>query len=118
MESVSDLTEVVCYTSLIIGAVAMLGGVYSAIQTQKAANAVAKKAKAVADAVTTTPAGDAAGLSAQGSVNSTLESMAKLATSMKDLDVGSRFGVLGVTLYAIAAVAAGLDAVAQAIAAP
>lgn len=118
MPDVSELTAVVAYVSLIGGTLCIVGGVWAAWKPSAAAQELAGKAKTAVAATATSlgPKTDEE-LKAQGAINDTIESMAKLASSLKDLDVGSRFAVLGVTLYAIAAVAAGLDAVAQGIAA-
>jgi hypothetical protein len=45
-----------------------------------------------------------------------IESVAKLATAMKDLSAGALALTVSVAFFAVSAVAAGADAVAQAIA--
>jgi len=50
-------------------------------------------------------------LAEQGAIGDAMESVAKLATSLKDLDVGTRILVVGLALYAVAGIAAGLDAI-------
>lgn len=55
-------------------------------------------------------------LTEQGAVTGAVDSVAKLATALKDLKPSAQLFVLSVAFLAIAAVAAGLDAVAGAVA--
>ena len=55
-------------------------------------------------------------LTEQGAVTDAIDSVAKLATAIKDLRASSQLFVLSIAFLAVAAVAAGTDAVASAVA--
>lgn len=116
---VSSLPEKVVWVSLVLGSVCILVGLVVAVLETIRYKIIADKAEEAATAaVTKAKAGVVTDQSVQeqGAIGDTLESLAKLATSLKDLDIGTRVLVLGVALVAIAGVAAGVDAIATAIA--
>jgi hypothetical protein len=116
MDSASDLAAAVTWFSLVAGSICLAVGLVVAIVETLRHREVSKEAKdAVQAAVATAKEGKAETLAAQGAIGDTMESLAKLATALKDLDVGTRILVLGVALYAIAGIAAGLDSVAAAV---
>jgi predicted histidine transporter YuiF (NhaC family) len=116
---VSNLPKIVMWFCLIMGTAILIVGLVIAIIETYRYKAVADSAKKVVDKAVTAAEKDEktdADFTEQGAVSDTLESVAKLATSLKDLDVGTRLLVLGVALFAIAGIAAGLDSIASAIA--
>ena len=117
MDSASDLATAVTWFSLVAGSICLGVGLVVAIIEALRHREVSKEAKnavqAAVSKATQTPSGE--DLAAQGAIGDTMESLAKLATALKDLDIGTRILVLGVALYAIAGVAAGLDSVAAAV---
>lgn len=120
MDAASDLSTAVTWFSLIAGSICLAVGLCVAVVETLRHREVSKEATTAARAAVakaSQQAGAADDLAAQGAIGDTLESLAKLATALKDLDVGSRIIVLGVALYAIAGVAAGVDAVAAAVSA-
>jgi hypothetical protein len=118
MDAASDLSTVVMWFSLIAGSICLAVGLFVAIFETLRHREVSKEAKKAAEAAVTKAGqqtGEAGPLAAQGAIGDTMESLAKLAAALKDLDVGTRILVLGVALYAIAGIAAGLDAIASAV---
>jgi hypothetical protein len=117
MDSASDLATAVTWFSLVAGSICLAVGLVVAIIEALRHREVSKEAKDAVQAAVSkakqTPSGE--DLAAQGAIGDTMESLAKLATALKDLDVGTRILVLGVALYAIAGIAAGLDSVAAAV---
>jgi hypothetical protein len=113
---VSDLTPVVMWFGLAAGTICLLVGGFVAIVMALKQHAVVKEAeKAVQTAVSKSTATDVDGIKQQSQASSVIEAVAKLATSMKDLDVGTRIMLLSVVFYAIASIAAGMDAIGTGI---
>jgi hypothetical protein len=114
----SNLPDIVTWFSLIAGTITLIAGATIAFIETLRRKEVADKAKQAADDAIA-KAGQEQNdqtVKEQGALSDALDSVAKLATSLKDLDTGTRVMVLGIALYAIAGVAAGLDAVAAAVA--
>ncbi len=117
MSDVSELTPIVMWFGLGAGTVCLLVGGFVAIVMALKQNEVVKQAKtAVSTAVTHSGQTDDDGLRAQSQASNVIEAVAKLATSMKDLDIGTRIMLLSVVFYGIASIAAGLDAIGSGIA--
>lgn len=116
MSDVSDLTPVVMWFGLGAGTLCLVvGGVVAIIMAMKQNEVVNKATEAVATAVDKSTATDADGIKQHSQASNVIESVAKLATSMKDLDVGTRIMLLSVVFYGIASIAAGLDAIGSGI---
>jgi hypothetical protein len=113
--AVSELAERVVDWSIALGVISLVAGVvlgafeFSAeLKVKKAA------AKAAEDAQDVGPSGQKAGDSAaQGALASSVKSVAELASALKDLERSARLLVIGLAFFAIAAVAAGADAIAE-----
>jgi len=117
MSEVSDLTPIVMWFCLGAGSICLLVGGFVAIVMALKQVEVAKEAETVLKAAVTNPdEADVEGVRAQSQASNVIESVAKLATSMKDLDVGTRILLLSVVFYGIASIAAGLDALGNGIA--
>jgi len=93
-----ELTEVLGWVCLALGALGVLGGFAMSIQHANA-----------------TPPERAAGPIEQGAVVDVIKSTTDFAKAVKDLDLGGRLMIVGVLLIAVAALAAGLDQVAEAV---
>jgi hypothetical protein len=112
-----DLPEITMWWSLSAGTLFLFIGLGMAIVQADRNNAVADRAKAAAEHAVATAAKTGKTpeeLREQGAIGDTLESVAKLATALKDLDIATRVLVLGVALLAIGALAAGIDSIAAA----
>ncbi len=117
MSDVSDLTPVVMWFCLIAGSICFLaGGIVAILVAIKQRSIVDEAEKAVKSAVASHDKVGQDGIKQQSQASNIIDSVAKLAVSMKDLDVGTRILLVGVVLYGIASVAAGLDAIGSGIA--
>lgn len=94
------LSTAIGWTALVLGALAILAGIAVALVHKR------EEKPAIAAAV---PGN-------QGAIGDTFKSVAELAKALKDLDSSGRLLTIGVLLIGIAAVVAGLDEVADAIA--
>ena len=114
MDNASDLTETVMWFSLTVGSLcALIGLVVTLLDIARNRGVGKTAAAAVAKAEEKVSTGSTASedLAAQGAIGDTMESLAKLASSLKDLDIGTRVLMVALAFYAIAGVAAGLDAI-------
>lgn len=121
METTSELSQTVMWFSLVVGTLCVLVGlILTLIDAKRNATVAGDAAKAAKKAAEKVELGSTTEteLAAQGAIGDTLESLSKLASSLKDLDIGTRVLVLGVAFYAIAGIAAGLDAIGAGLAAP
>ena len=115
----SNLPDVVTWFSLVAGGLCVLVGLWVAFDEAGRRKEVANEVKdAVKKAVAEVKKDQKTeeDLTAQGAIGDTLESLAKLATALKDLDIGTRILFVGLALFAIAGIAAGVDSVATAVA--
>jgi hypothetical protein len=109
------LTERVVNWCIVLGVVSIAAGIAIGVfEFLAERNVKLAAAKAAEDVQTVAPSGAKAGDSAaQGAIASAVKSVAELATALKDLERSSRLLVIGVAFFAIAAVAAGADAIAE-----
>lgn len=87
------------WTSLVLGGLFLLAALVSWWRGRKAVPKLAQNGQVVE----------------HGGVGDTFKNAAELAKAMKDLDQASRMAVIGVVLVGVAALAAGLDSVADAV---
>lgn len=87
------------WTCLILGAIAICVGIYTALQYRNQQIPQLPEPQV----------GD------QGAINDIVKSSTEFAKALKDLDLSGKLLTVGVLLIAIAAIVAGLDAVAEAI---
>jgi hypothetical protein len=109
----NDLTKFITYSTAIAGFICLVVGLAMLVADYYLKYRTATKAKEAVDAAQPRIADGQ--LQEQGAVSGALDSVAKLAAALKDLDTGARVLVLSVAFFAVAAVAAGADAVAGAI---
>jgi hypothetical protein len=112
----SPYTGLVVWGCLIAGGVFLIAGLLVALLFDLpgaiAASKAAKTAAAASNA--TTEAQDGQGyVTIQGAVADTAKAVADMASSLKDLTVATRLAMIGVFLVAVAAVAAGADALGK-----
>jgi hypothetical protein len=93
-----NLTMAIGWVSLVLGAAFLVAGLVMAWRHKDATVPTVKK-----------------GLQEQGAVDDAIGKAADFAKALKDLDLGSRLMVVGVWLIAVAAIAAGLNEVADSV---
>lgn len=98
MQGMDDLTAAIGWVSLVLGTVFLIGGLAMAWQHRNVNVPTVTK-----------------GLSEQGAVDEATAKVTEFAKALKDLDLGSRLMVVGVWLIAVAAIAAGLNEVAESV---
>lgn len=112
-DPVNALAERVVNWSIGLGVIAVLCGIVLGImeviaerQVKEAALAAAQDTKAVA------PSGAKAGdAQAQSGLSTAVSAVAELAKALKDLERSARLLIVGLAFFAVAAVAAGADAI-------
>jgi hypothetical protein len=110
------LVDVVGWTSLLAGVACLVAGLILALTTRGEREAAKEAAKEMA-AKTKEVAGKPDGEFQQqaGALSTSLEAVAKLAASLKDLDRVGQLLVVALGFFAIAGAVAGLEQVAAAI---
>lgn len=105
------MAQVVTWSAIVAAAICLAVGIWSAIQ-------VLPKQRAVLQAVTPPELGnknEVAGPVTNQSISTAVDSLAKLAGALKDLDRIAQMFTLALGFLSIAAVSAGVDAIAGAV---
>jgi hypothetical protein len=112
----SPFTGLVVWGCMIAGGVFLIAGLLVALLFDlpgaMAAAKAAKTAAAASNAATQAPGGPGY-VVAEGAVADAAKAVADMASSLKDLTVATRLAMIGVFLVAVAAVAAGADALGK-----
>lgn len=112
-----DMTTVVGWASLLAGILCLLMALYLAFTSQDEREAVKKAVEEAAKkAEGATKQKDGTFEQQAGAISTSLEAVATLAASLKDLDRVAQLLTVSLGFFAIAAVAAGLEGVAKAVA--
>src|SRR4051794_4041025 len=100
------MTSIAGFVCFVVGIIAVIIDIVYTNQTKTQAKKAAEHAK------TKINTGD---LQEQDKVSDAINSVANLAKAMKDLDVGNRVLVIALAFFAVAAVTAGVDSIANAV---
>lgn len=111
-----NLSNVVGWSSLAAGIACLVIALILAMRDEGERKKAKEAVKAAADKTTASTKDDATFKQQAGPLSTTLDSVGKLAAALKDLDRVAQLLSVSIGFFGVAAVAAGLESVANAIA--
>lgn len=111
---IDSLTSLVTYCAVVAASLCLVAGLIMTVVGYIHRSRLAERAVTAIDSQQAKD--QEGGLVEQGALSDALDSVSSLASALKGLDAGTRVLVLAVAFLAVAAVTAGVDSVAVAIA--